>query len=96
MKNKPKLKIDKDGTKIWRLNSKFHRIDGPTIEFSNGNKEWYLNGKRHRIDGPAIEGPNGEKYWFLKGKEVKEEDVIINVSLTEREYIEFVINLKEH
>ena len=39
--------------KEWRINGKFHREDGPAIEWSNGDKEWYLNGRRHREDGPA-------------------------------------------
>ena len=83
-----------NGSKQWYLNGKLHRIDGPAVEYSNGSKEWYLNGKVHRIDGPACEYADGTKKWFLNDKEVKEEDVIdINPKLTEREYIEFVINL---
>jgi len=41
---KSKLKILKDGTKVWWLNGKLHREDGPAIEWSNGTKEWWLNG----------------------------------------------------
>jgi len=59
-----------------------------------GNKYWYLNNKWHREDGPAIEYANGDKVWYLNGEQVKEEDIIeFNPNLTEREYIEFVINL---
>ena len=78
--------------KAWYLNGKLHRINGPAVKCANGNKYWYLNGNFHRIDGPAIENSDGTKEWYLNGEEVKEEDVI-NYNITEREYIEFVINL---
>jgi hypothetical protein len=42
---KPKLTIDDYGYEEWKLpNGKFHREDGPAIEYSNGSKYWYLNG----------------------------------------------------
>jgi len=31
--------------KAWTLKNKFHREDGPAIEYDNGFNEWYLNGK---------------------------------------------------
>ena len=89
---KPELTIDEYGNKRWYLNDELHRIDGPAIEWLNGYKWWFLNGKRHRINGPAIEYADGHKEWWLNGKKVNEEDVIINVNLTEREYIKFIIN----
>jgi len=91
---KSKIIINEYGDKYWILNDKLHRIDGPAIEYSNGEKRWHINGKLHRIDGPAIEYADGTKKWFLNDKEVKEEDVIdINPNITEKEYINFVINL---
>ena len=57
-----------NGTKCWYLNNKYHREDGPAIEFLDGAKEWYWNGKHHRVDGPAIEYPDGVKEWWLDGK----------------------------
>ena len=59
---------DEDGEKRWYLNGKFHREDGPAIEWTNGRKSWYLNGKRHREDGPAFEWADGTKLWYLNGK----------------------------
>jgi hypothetical protein len=59
--------INERGTKRWRLNGKYHRIDGPAIEFEDGGKEWYLNGERHRVDGPAVEDVDGHKEWWLNG-----------------------------
>ena len=73
------VKVYNDGTKVWYLNGKRHREDGPAIESSSGTKEWFINGKRHREDGPAIEYYKGYKKWFLNDKE-----------LTEGEYVEQV------
>lgn len=44
--SQPEMKIDADGTKYWYLNGKFHREDGPAIEYADGEKSWYLNGNR--------------------------------------------------
>ena len=55
------------GTRRWWLNDKFHREDGPAIEYTNGRKWWYFNGKPHRENGPAVEYANGTKYWYLGG-----------------------------
>ena len=57
-----------NGTKEWQLKGKYHREDGPAIEWADGSKAWYRNGKRHRVDGPAIEYVDGSKSWCLNGK----------------------------
>jgi hypothetical protein len=56
-----------NGTKCWYLNNKYHREDGPAVEYADGSKVWWLNGKLHRVDGPAVEGANGSKGWWLNG-----------------------------
>ena len=89
---KSELEIDEFGNQTWYLNGKYHREDGPVIKNLNGDKWWFLNGKLHREDGPACEYSNGNKSWYLNGEKVKEEDVIINANLTEREYIKFVMS----
>ena len=62
---KSKLKIDQDGTKVWRNSlGQLHRLDGPAIKYANGAKSWYQYGKRHRIDGPAVIWPDGTKWWY--------------------------------
>jgi hypothetical protein len=66
--SQPEMKVDSNGTKRWTLNNKYHREDGPAIEYSDGSKEWYLNDNLHRQDGPAVEYPNGTKYWYLNGE----------------------------
>ena len=58
--------IDSDG--------KYHREDGPAIEYSNGSKVWYRHGKWHREDGPAIEYSSGEKFYYLEDIHYSEEE----------------------
>ena len=70
----PVMTVNKNGAKEWRLNGKFHRLDGPAIEsVGRGGKEWWQNGKRHRLDGPAIEWADGFKGWYLNGKYYSED-----------------------
>ena len=45
---------------------KYHREDGPAIEWDNGDKEWYINGKLHRDDGPA-QVYCDTFFWYLNG-----------------------------
>lgn len=33
------------GIKIWYIDGKRHRIDGPAFECSSGHKRWFVNGK---------------------------------------------------
>jgi hypothetical protein len=68
------VKVYPKGTKSWHLNGKYHREDGPAVEYADGDKEWYLNDELHREDGPAIEWANGYKEWYLNGEEVTEEE----------------------
>ena len=71
--NKPTCKTYPNGDKVWFLNDKRHREDGPAVERANGDKEWWLNGKLHREDGPAAEWANGDKEWWLNGKRHRED-----------------------
>jgi hypothetical protein len=66
MDDESTLEIDPFGNKWW-LNKqrKFHRLDGPAVEYLSGRKEWWENGKLHREDGPAILYNDGGKSWFL-------------------------------
>jgi hypothetical protein len=64
----PTMSIDEDGGTIWKLYGKYHRIDGPAVEFTDGHKMWYLYGECHRIDGPAIEYADGDAWWYFEGK----------------------------
>ena len=68
------LKEYPDGTKVWYLNSVWHREDGPAVEHLNGDKIWYLYGKLHREDGPAVEWASGGIEWYLNNKEYSEKN----------------------
>jgi antitoxin component YwqK of YwqJK toxin-antitoxin module len=64
----------------YYLNNKWHREDGPAIQFwyQNGQKEYeayYLNNKFHRENGPACQG------WYENGQ---------------KEYEEYLLNDKLH
>ena len=45
---KYEVKVYEDGSKYWYLNGKYHREDGPAIEWADGGKQWYLNDQLHR------------------------------------------------
>ena len=68
MGEQPTCETLPDGTKVWFLNGKLHRTDGPAIEYADGGKEWWLDGRLHRVDSPAIECPDGSKAWWLNGE----------------------------
>ena len=38
------VRVYESGTKYWYQDDKFHRLDGPAIEYDNGIKYWYING----------------------------------------------------
>jgi hypothetical protein len=60
-------RYEEGGEIFWYLNDKFHRLDGPAMEYPNGTKVWLLNDKMHRADGPAVEW-NGIRDWYLNGE----------------------------
>ena len=68
------VKVYPNGDKYWYLNGKYHREDGPAVEWVDEAKEWYKDGKRHRENGPAVEYHNGDKYWYVNGKYLTEEE----------------------
>ena len=45
MKEQPECKEFEWGTKKWRLNGKYHREDGPAVEWADGSKYWRLHGE---------------------------------------------------
>jgi hypothetical protein len=58
--------IDDHGTKRWLdKNGKHHRIDGPSLIYTNGSQIWYKNTQLHRIDGPAYIQCNGYHMWWI-------------------------------
>ena len=51
MDSSPVLEIDESGDKVYRLNGRLHRTDGPAIELEDGSKFWYSNNQLHREYG---------------------------------------------
>jgi len=93
--------VDNRGTKLWYVNDKLHRIDGPASEWADGTKYWYQNGELHREDGPAIERYDGHKSWFVNGMRHREDGPAVisssgwkewhlnGVEVTEQDVIKF-------
>jgi len=67
-----------NGGRIWYLNGRRHREDGPAVEYAEGSTGWYLNGLLHRVDGPAMELAIGDnlfdRSWHLNNMQVSEEE----------------------
>ena len=59
------------GTKVWRDNEeRYHRLDGPAVEWRDGTKLWYRHGLSHRVNGPACEWSNGTYRWSINGNSI--------------------------
>ena len=80
------VKVYTNGDKLWYLNGKCHREDGPAVEWANGDKSWWLKGKRHREDGPAVEWADGDKLWYLNGKCHREDGPAIEYVSGDKEW----------
>ena len=94
MTNKqPTQTTDGYGTKYWALNGKYHRENGPAIEWTDGSKQWLINGKLHRTNGPAAEYTNGYKEWYLNDKLHRTDGPAIE---WESRYKEWWINGKQY
>ena len=62
------VRVFDDRTEWFNKEGKYHRLDGPAIEYADGYKAWFQKGKRHRLDGPAREWSDGSKEWWVEGK----------------------------
>jgi len=40
-----KVKIYSNGDKYWYYKGKFHRLNGPAVEYASGYKAYYINDK---------------------------------------------------
>jgi len=57
------------GDKYWKVNSKYHREDGPAIILFNGSVRWYLNGTFYSFDKWLIKTPiSDDEKVFLRLK----------------------------
>jgi hypothetical protein len=79
---KYRIVINSQGDKFYlNAENKYHREEGPALEFADGTNEWRINGKIHREDGPAVIYSDGQKIWFIDDKQ-----------LTEKEFNKFLQN----
>ncbi len=62
-KNYTGIAQTENGTIYYLKNRRYHRRDGPAIEFPDGEKWWLQEGKYHRLDGPAIEDSCEPEWW---------------------------------
>jgi hypothetical protein len=92
--NKSILDNSNSNVKIFRLDGKLHREDGPAIEWKDGRIEWFLFGKLHRVDGPAVISSDGEyKGWFLNGYVYSKEEWFSK--LTPEQQYNYLWNMNE-
>jgi hypothetical protein len=57
--------VSENGDKRWYLNGKFHREDGPAIEYADGTKYWFIN------DQPLTEAEFNTRTKSCNGKVVE-------------------------
>lgn len=65
------LQTEKGSKLFLNKAGKYHRLDGPAIEWNYGAKEYFKNGIRHRLDGPSYESKDEKQFWF-EGKQYME------------------------
>lgn len=53
--------------KVYMVDEKYHRVNGPAKIWDDGDFDWYINGQRHRYYGPQ----NPRSFWWIHGKVVK-------------------------
>ena len=78
-----KLIVVHEGTKLYFVNKKLHREDGPAVIHRDGTQEYWLNGKRHRIAGPAICNYENGLFIFIKNGKVNP----VNTTMEGKRYV---------
>ena len=59
-----------NGTKKWIVNNKFHRTDGPAIEWYGGIVQWWINDELlDRLEVDDWMEKNGIKSWPFTSEE---------------------------
>jgi hypothetical protein len=57
-----------DNGYVYVVNDKYHRANGPALNFDDRDWSWWLHNRLHRYYGSAIS--KGEQ-WHLHGREIK-------------------------
>ena len=74
MKNYNKVKTNRLGTKLYYLDDKLHRTDGPACEWADGHKEWWLNGRLQPENYDRIEVSDFGTMYYLLGDKLHRTD----------------------
>lgn len=61
--------IYSDGTQVWMINGKRHRIDGPAAIDPDGTQNWYVNNRRYK-----------DNQSYQKAAGITDEDMLVIVS----------------
>ena len=80
---------------IHWMDGKYHRKNGPAVEWASGTKWWCLNNQLHREDGPAVENANGDKAWYYMGQLHRLDGPAIEYADDDDRPIEYVDGTKE-
>ena len=68
-----RVEVDSYGNRFYYNSAgKWHRENGPAVDYANGSKRWYYKGRLHRTNGPAVLWADGTKFWWLNGQPVTE------------------------
>lgn len=77
-------RADNLGNKFWYYKGRYHREDGPAIEYADGTNIWLINGIHHRTDGAAIES-HDEICWCFKGSVYSKEEWFNLLTIEEKD-----------
>ena len=78
-----KVTVAENGTIRWYdEDGKYHRLEGPAVEYVDGAKTWHKNGRLHRLEGPAIEYANGDKSWYIEDVKYTESEFNAKINPT--------------
>ena len=58
--------VDDDGDLVWVVNGRWHRTDGPAIEYADGSVEWIWRGRFEYFD-----------YWLEINTTISEEQKVM-------------------
>ncbi len=90
--------FETNGPRVWYLNGKIHKDNGPAVEYCDGRKEWYQHDDLHRADGPAIEYRDGSNRWYYKGRYVTPEEhleLVLNACETDEEKMKILFEINK-
>lgn len=80
------ISIDESGVKIYSVDGRWHREDGPAREHPDGKKEWWIKDRLHRENGPAVEHSDGKMEWWIDGEIHREDGPAVKLANGDKEW----------